>query len=454
MRNAKAHVRGAALPAADTPRVWGGAAVAPPPQSVVVSCGQTLTHSVRLANDLTDCSGAGLVVGADGITIDLDGHTIDGTSGPVDDCYSVPFGGSAGIDNDTGHDDLVVENGTVRQFANGFSADSETNGMQHSRLRELRLRQNRFNGISIGAPGRLHADNEIEDNLVSGNDCGFGIALTGAQRTHVAHNQVLDNGLGILICCSDHNVVEHNRVSGTDHDAVIVCCADDGYNVIRHNTVTRSAESGIVLCCSDGDQHNLVAHNAVYRNAHQGILLENANADQIVANDVFDNGDGIASTGSHTAIIDNNVMDAVGCPDQDGCGYGVVLGGGHGSLVAGNTVARTLMDGLSVASFGDTPPTVGNIVRDNRVRDASVDGISVQTQGEGPVGSLTLERNRALQSGDDGFDVRSAATTLTDNRAIHNADLGIDAVAGVTDGGGNIAAGNGNPLQCTNVFCR
>jgi hypothetical protein len=32
-------------------------------------------------------------------------------------------------------------------------------------------------------------------------------------------------------------------------------------------------------------------------------------------------------------------------------------------------------------------------------------------------------------------------------------DLGIEAVAGVTDGGGNKVSGNGNPLQCTNVFC-
>jgi hypothetical protein len=49
--------------------------------------------------------------------------------------------------------------------------------------------------------------------------------------------------------------------------------------------------------------------------------------------------------------------------------------------------------------------------------------------------------------------VDSVATTLTRNRAFRNHDLGIEAVPGVTDGGGNKAAGNGNPLQCTNVFC-
>ena len=40
-----------------------------------------------------------------------------------------------------------------------------------------------------------------------------------------------------------------------------------------------------------------------------------------------------------------------------------------------------------------------------------------------------------------------AGTTATTN------DFGIDAVSGVVDLGGNTASGNGNPLQCRNVFC-
>ncbi len=39
------------------------------------------------------------------------------------------------------------------------------------------------------------------------------------------------------------------------------------------------------------------------------------------------------------------------------------------------------------------------------------------------------------------------------NVANDNGDFGIDAAAGVTDLGGNTASGNGNPLQCRNVFC-
>ena len=43
-----------------------------------IKCGQTLTQSVRLTDDLVNCPGDGLVIGADGITVDLGGHTLDG----------------------------------------------------------------------------------------------------------------------------------------------------------------------------------------------------------------------------------------------------------------------------------------------------------------------------------------------------------------------------------------
>jgi len=46
------------------------------------------------------------------------------------------------------------------------------------------------------------------------------------------------------------------------------------------------------------------------------------------------------------------------------------------------------------------------------------------------------------------------ATTVTRNIANHNHDLGIEAVPGVIDGGGNHAAGNGNPAQCVNIDCK
>ena len=88
-------------------------------------------------------------------------------------------------------------------------------------------------------------------------------------------------------------------------------------------------------------------------------------------------------------------------------------------------------------------------MRGNIVRDASEDGMRVDAGTDGTV----LERNLAFGAGDDGIQVDSAAAVLTGNAAFFNHDLGIEAVAGVTDGGGNRAHGNGNPAQCTGVAC-
>jgi hypothetical protein len=77
------------------------------------------------------------------------------------------------------------------------------------------------------------------------------------------------------------------------------------------------------------------------------------------------------------------------------------------------------------------------------------DGIRVEPAASGTL----LRANVTTRNGDDGIDVESPATTITANLANDNTDLGIEAVAGVTDGGGNRASGNGNPAQCVGVAC-
>src|SRR6266540_2615740 len=144
-----------------------GAASASPP-TATMSCGQTLTQSVRLANDLVSCPGEALIVGADGITIYLNGHTVAGTAAPAD-CDTVDFSDrSAGIDDRAGYGRLTIENGTVRQFQNGITAGSGTAGMSDSHLHDLIVRDNRLSGIEVGSGERNNDDNEIDHNVVTG----------------------------------------------------------------------------------------------------------------------------------------------------------------------------------------------------------------------------------------------------------------------------------------------
>ena len=90
-----------------------------------VSCGQTLKASVRLANDLVDCSANGLIIGANNITVDLNGHTIDGTNK------------DHGIDVQK-HANVTIENGTITDF---YFAGVDVFGARGVVLRKLTVRK-------------------------------------------------------------------------------------------------------------------------------------------------------------------------------------------------------------------------------------------------------------------------------------------------------------------------
>src|SRR6266498_3913247 len=80
-----------------------------PPTTVV--CGQVITQSIHVGNNLSNCPADGLIIGADNIKVDLGNHVIDGDgiNAPTDD----------GIDNTGGFDNVKLTHGTVQQFAQG-----------------------------------------------------------------------------------------------------------------------------------------------------------------------------------------------------------------------------------------------------------------------------------------------------------------------------------------------
>jgi hypothetical protein len=63
--------------------VTAAAGQSPPPG---LECGDTITADTTLERDLTGCPSNGIVIGADGVTLDLNGHTISGDGKPVRRC--------------------------------------------------------------------------------------------------------------------------------------------------------------------------------------------------------------------------------------------------------------------------------------------------------------------------------------------------------------------------------
>src|SRR5438093_11060816 len=75
-------------------------------------CGTTIVENLKLDQDLT-CASNGLIVGADGIKLNLDGHTITGS------------GIGVGI-SVTGRTDVSISGGTVKNLEPGVRGSKPT----------------------------------------------------------------------------------------------------------------------------------------------------------------------------------------------------------------------------------------------------------------------------------------------------------------------------------------
>ena len=183
-------------------RVIGGsgpsAQVKRPPTTSAAAT--TITADTTLDSDLVNCPTTGIVIGADNVTLDLNGHTIDG-----DGTIPSVGGGGGGYLEDFGvsifnHDGITVKDGSIRQFGQGLSAF----GARDIRLLGLAASQNHI-GITVGAAARIlirdcsanHSGREGVGLLLS-NARGPGIEHDGpARHVRVVDSSFRHNGEGI-----------------------------------------------------------------------------------------------------------------------------------------------------------------------------------------------------------------------------------------------------------------
>src|SRR4051794_407827 len=381
-------------------------------RSKPVACGDTITASVKLDHDLTDCPNNGIVIGADGIKLDLNGHTIDGDDALQDCEPGAPC--DLGVLN-SGHRAVTIKGGAVRGFATGVVVASDEN-----RLRDLAVTANEFVGVVIADSG----GGEIS-------------------RSSVTRNGLTTGGSGLVLFNAHDSRVTRDVVSGNGQTGI---SADESRRIlVMRNVASANGDTGI--SADDGSRRILVADNVV--NDQPLGIATHVDDSMITGNRTVHDGGAVILIGDHNTVRRNYIADTVRCADG-GCGQGISFEGGTGNVIEHNLIERTLEAGIRLAAFEpETPPADANTVRHNVIRGA-LDGIFVEATAT----HTLLDGNVAVGSPDDGIDVDNAETTLRRNVADDNEDLGIEAVPGVTDGGHNRARQNGNPAQCLNVSCR
>ena len=174
-----------------------------PATTVGITCGETVTTSIVVGNDLTCSSGDGLVVGANNITINLNGHTLTG-------CGTC----NRGVIN-VGHSGVTVENGSVDAWFGGVFTTGATN-----RLTGIRVSNSRSNGLNIFGAGTLVSSNVVFKNASDS------IKVDGA-NVKLTSNVVRENaGDGVFITPAATGAVvqtnqsENNTTNGIDDQGV------------------------------------------------------------------------------------------------------------------------------------------------------------------------------------------------------------------------------------------
>lgn len=367
--------------------------------SDVVRCGTVVIADTTLSHDLTDCHGIGLVVGADHVVVDLNGHTVDG-DGTAD---------AEGIEV-TGRRGVTIANGTVTDFVEGVAilnahrvrvhdvtlTDHRHVGVFIDRSSEVSVRRARLSRIAFSAVFATRSTRlRIEHDRVTSS--GGGVGLRHTTGSLVAHNHSARTGCGGLLLYdgSRDNLVDSNVVVRDGCEGIVMHTGSD-HNVIRHNRV-RLSDAGVGI---DQSHHNVISHNTLRGNQFVGVYAFGASDNRIHRNRLVGNGEGSE-------------------------------GGVH---VLGDDSGR---------------PSRRNAVTANMVRGSVGDGIWVEAGST----ATSLVGNTVVGSTEDGIKVDEPRVTLTRNLTVHNRDRGIEAVLGVVDGGGNKARANGSTTQCLHVLC-
>jgi parallel beta-helix repeat protein len=389
-------------------------------------CGKVITRNTTLHSDLLGCL-SGVVIGADDITLDLNGHTIDG------------IGGGKGVDNSSGHEEVTIKNGTIKEFETGV----ELIGAQDNHLHNLRI-----TGTDDAIALFSSDDNRVEKNAASGNNYS-GIVLANSDGNRVERNTATTNDDGIeLVVGSDSNRVTRNDVS-SNHKGIVINVSDR--NQVEKNTAVSNDFTGIEV---NGSGNQLERNVAAGTDAGISLFGSESRSNRFTGNTAFGRL-GIEVLDSGNSVFIRNIASGVRLAGSDGNRLeGNSSSGSETGLTleAGSDSNRLLRNDASGNTTGiSIDNSSGNILERNSATGNLGDGIAVALTADGTV----LVGSTTTSNGDDGIDVdnTSASTILTRNTANKNFDLGIEAETGVTDGGRNQAKRNGNAAQCTGVAC-
>jgi large repetitive protein len=337
------------------------------------NCGDTITADTTLDGDLVDCPNHGIVIGADDITLDLNGHRIDGDGTPAAGCDPESEFCDIGVFN-RGHDGVTIRDGSVREFDAGVFVFKARAG----RVLDISSKKNTFFGLIFNEVSHsLIRDSAGSNNIPPEGD---GMGVFGSHDLRIVDNTFRNNpGPGIHVADSTDNLIKGNLLS-SNGPAILV---EANRNEMRDNRISRGG--GIVV--GPGNR-NVIARNHVARAQES-----------------------ISATGRENLVARNVVVDALG----RGISLGVDFAdgpdfGGVDNVVRRNEVRGSGGDAFLINHKGSY------VLKRNVATGANDDGFDVESR------STRLAKNRATHNAALGIKAVKGVIDGGGNRASGNGD--------------------------------
>jgi hypothetical protein len=305
--------------------------------AIHVNCGDTITQDTTLDSDLLNCPANGVVIGADNITLDLNGHLIDG----------VAFQSQSGVDNSAGHDGVTIENGEIQEFFKGIDFQDVANG--------------RVTGLVM-------------------RDVFYGVRLESADLNRIDRNDISSFSAGVVfdgftsVSASHNNTVERNMLAHSGNGILFLAVGEataDGTLVVRN--VFSGNQYGIFGVA----YRTTIQRNSFESNPEAGIELTlDSSQNSLIANDFTDNGGGIELGGQYVGdhTVSRNRIDG---SHEDGIFVDALL---RGTITLDrNVVTGNGDDGIDV----DTARAVITKNRANGNGDLGIEAVPGVTDGGG-----------------------------------------------------------------------
>jgi parallel beta-helix repeat protein len=257
-----------------------------------VTCGEAITHSIVIANDLGNCGfgKTALTVGADHITIDFNGHGVGAVYG-------------AALSS-TGHSFVTIENGTFGDNAIALRLSGDHNDL---------VRNVSANGGGEGAGVSLSGGSQnsvVDSTLSSGPECCAPLELNGENNDVIggntalgyqglqigagAGNQVTRNTTGTIHVSGSGDLIEANIIAPYSGMLTAGLTVEGDNNSVIANSVSGSTFSfGQLLQFPEGitvtGSGNVLSGNTATGNVRDGIHVLDA-GNTLSANVADDNG--------------------------------------------------------------------------------------------------------------------------------------------------------------------